>query len=401
MILTWNIVDDDIEESGPPQGETRIEATINWRAGESAEAMIERGVEECYNYRNDPKGYHCVHAMPHPKNTSIARQNLRPVYLKSFSCIPDKESPVRFWVNMKWDAPENVQGGIFEKLPPRRGQWSESRQSLFDPDPKTLNKLHTNTAGEPIKGMQDSFRFPTLNYSYRMEEIPRWFDDAQMGCVNEDNVYLDGKNYAPNTLQVMNATADPFQDGGDQQKVWRDINLEISFDPDGWDRQIPNIGYYELKLYALKWGKLQRPAGSDPTPYAAYGFSGNPIDVYPWIESQQGVDTLFRAARENRAIKLGNDTVKIRWSYEPIMTILNPKGDQEAKEVDKPVPLDANGAALRDWNPGWDYTSGGSGMGSVTRPRPIPLRTLIKPEEVIILKRRTRKPVRMSEWGLW
>ena len=399
MIMTWNIVDDDIEESGPPQGETRIEATIDWRAGESAEQMIRRGVEECYAFRGDPDGYHCLHAMPHPRNTSTARANLRPIYLKSYSCIPDKESPVRFWVNMKWDVPENVQGGVQERLPPRRGQWSENRQSLFDPDPRTGQKLHTTTAGEAIKGMQDNVLFPTLAYSYRMDSIPRWFKDAQQGCVNEDSVYLDGETYAPNTLQVSSATADPFLDP--EGKIWRDISLDIAVNPDGWDRQIPNIGYYELKLYALKWEKRFPPIGSEPTLYTSYEFTGNPIDVYPWIESQQGVDTLFRAARENRAIKLGGQTVKIRWSYEPIMTILNPKGDQEAKEVDKPVPLDANGAALRDWNPGFDYVSAGPGLGSQTISRPIPLKTLLKPEDVIILKLRTRKTVRMSEWGLW
>lgn len=399
MIQTWNIVDDDIEESGPPQGDTRIEATIDWRAGESAEHMIRRGVEECYAFRGDPDGYHCIHAMPHPRNTSVVRVNLRPIYLKSFSCIPDKESPVRFWVSMKWDVPENIQGGVQERLPPRRGQWSENRQSLFDPDPRTGTKLHTTTAGEVIKGLQDTFQFPTLSYSYRMDSLPRWFEDAQAGCVNEDSVYLDGKTYGPNTLQVSTAVAEPFLDP--DAKVWRDIYLEIAVNPDGWDRQIPNIGYYELKLYALRWEKKTPAPGANPTPYAGYGFVGNPIDPYPYITSQQALDRLFRAARENRAVKLAGQTVKIRWSYEPIMTILNPKGDQEAKEVDKPVPLDANGAALRDWNPGFDYQTGIGELASVSNPRPIPLRTLLKPEDVIILKRRTRKTARMSEWGLW
>lgn len=394
MIKTWNVVSDEITEGGPPSGTTVIEATIDWIVGELPEAMIERGVRECYQYRSDPKRFHCEPQQDYPRNNSIERQDYRPLYLKSFSCIEDVNSTCRFLVTLNWDVPEGVQGDVNERLPPRRGQWSENRQSMYDPN-KNGNGLHTTTAGEFIKGINDNFIYPTLAYTYRSKTIPKWFTDAQGGCVNDDDIRLDGEKYKKNTLMVTMATAEAYQDQMEEKEYYRDISLELAVNPDGWDRQHPNIGYYELKLFAQPW---ERKIGK----FGDYFVLGDRvIDVYPWIENQNGVNTAFKLARDDKPYRLGNDIVKFRWAYEPIMTIINPRGNQDSKEVDKPVPLDKNGAALRDWNPGWDYTTTMGDALSISKPRPIPLKTIIEPKDLIILKLRTRKSVRMSEWGLW
>lgn len=390
MITWWEVITDTVGETQEPQGETLIEARVDHREGESVKAFIDRGIDECYSYV-DPNGYSCLKNIPHPKNSG-RRANLRPVYCASFSVDEHKSVPNLFQVKLQWAVPDRIPGVDLERRPPERGQWSETRQSLFDPNTK---RLHQTTAGELIRGIEVVCQYPSLLYQLRMEQLPSWFEEAQAGPINEDYVRLDGKTYEPYTLNAKRCTATVLR--GDQPgEFYRDIEVEVAVNPDGWDKMNPNIGYYEQRMTARTWKPETNENGDE-----YYVLGKQDIDVYPYIANQSDVDRFMQAAREGRAINLnrtnsgGAPPVKILTSFERIMTVINPSGNQEAKEVDKPVPLDRNGVAYRVWTPGSEYTT-----GSAARPYPLPLRTQIDPSELIMLRPRPMKTARMSQWGL-
>lgn len=391
MITWWKIVRDTITEGGPPSGETLIEVTNDEIRGESVEARIKRGIEECYAYRGDPDGYHLIPALPHPRNK--LRGQLHELYLSQFRVEEDEKVAGKYLVSMQWAIPEQIQGGIdLERVPPRRGQWSEERQSLFDPN---TNRLHTTAAGEMIRNLRETIYFPTLAYTYRMESLPSWFSEAQACPINSDYVRLDGVGYDPYTLMVTTATADPIKDQTNNS-YWRDISLEIAHDPDGWDKRLPHMGYYELRLTAREFKrKTTQPA---PGLNIAYELGDRDIDIYPFIEKQSDIEQYVIAAREGRTITLGRGSmaVKIFTSMQPVTTIINPTGDLEPKDVDEPVPLDKFGVAYRKWVPGVDYQT-----GQASKPYPLYLRNDLTASEILIQNKRTRKLARFSNWGLW
>jgi hypothetical protein len=389
MITWWKVVHDKIREGSPPSGETLIEVTIDEIQGESVESRIKRGIEECYAFRGDPEGFHLIPALDHPRNRS--RGNLRPLYLSQFQVDEDEKVPGKYLISMQWSVPEQIQGGIgLERVPPRRGQWSEDRISLFDPN---TDEIHVTAAGEMIRNLRDTFYFPTLAYSYRMKSLPPWFREAQAGPINSDYVRLDGEGYEPYTLMVTNASAEAIIDQ-QSNNYWRDLNLEIAYDPDGWDKRLPHMGYYELRLIAREYKrKAEQPA---PGLHIAYELGSVDIEIYSSIKTQSDLEQYVIAAREGRTIRHFGTNIRVFTSMQPVTTIINADGDLEAKDVDEPVPLDKYGCAYRNWKPGSDYTT-----DKAPKKYPLELRTELTPSEILIQSKRTRKLARFSNWGLW
>jgi hypothetical protein len=390
MITYWEVVHDTITEGAPPSGETLIEVMNDEIRGESVENRIKRGFEECYAFRGDPNGFHLIPVLDHPRNKT--RGDLRPIYLSQFRVEEDKKVPGLFAVSMQWSVPENIEGGVgLERVPPRRGQWSEERQSLFDPN---TNRLHTTAAGEMIRNLRDTVYFPTLAYTYRMRSLPSWFKEAQRNPINEDFVRLDGESFEPYTLMVTTATADSLIDQ-QNESYWRDISIEIAYDPDGWDKLLPHLGYYELRMTAREYKRKAEQAA--PGLNIGYELGDREIDIYPYIKNQSDVEQYIVAAREGRTITLAGVNVKIFTAMQPVTTIINPSGAMEAKDVDEPVPLDKFGVAYRQWAPGY----GAYVTGQASKAYPLYLRTELTPSEILIQKKRTRKLARFSNWGLW
>lgn len=395
MIVWWEIVTDTIREGAPPSGETLIEARCDLRNSESPQNMIKRGVRECYDYL-DVDGYSLIPAIPHPRNGD--RGLLRPLYLYSFAVEEDKQVAGLFRVSMSWAVAEKIEGGLqTERIPPTYGQWSEDRQILWDPNPPY--EMHRTAAGEMIRNLTETVTYPTLNYSYRTPALPDWFESAQLGPINEDFVKLDGKTYEPYTLWASSASCTSIVDQTDGT-YWRDINLSVSVNPEGWDKQVPHLGYYELRMVAREYKrKAQQPEGAVSI---AYEWGKKDIDIYQYISNQQDVDRFMEAAREGRTVSLNGVNVRIVTSYAPITTIINPSPEMDAKDVDEPVPLDKNGVAYRIWKPGAIFAStDGSTTNIQSASYPLFLRTDLKPEDILIYPKRTKKLARFSRWGLW
>lgn len=370
MIQHWGICHDTPTEDGDSSScDTEIEAFSPQNPGESLEDWIARAKWEAIAYR-DPNGYILSYGQPHPENARRLSQNLRPLFLHSYTPEEDPKVPGFQKIKVTWKTDTVVEGVNLERVPPSRIQHTLLRPALIDPNTK---KYHTTTAGELIRGRMKEVAYMGYKYSLRMPRLPPWYTTAAGRPVNKDVVVLDGDRYQPDQCWCHECTAEPFRVRANLY-YWQ-IDLTILIDPEGWFDFQPNVGHYEQILVAETI-----PQTPEEKPRS--------VDIMSAILNERDLVRYYDAARTGRAIRLGAGTqpVRVRFSYVPIRTWLKkPMYGKipEITEVDKPVPIHKSGMAFR-------YLEDGS-----------PLKTTdFAPEDLHILKLADEKREPFSPWGL-
>lgn len=362
----WLIESDTIQEQARPTGETVINAEVQAIPGEAPEDTVARAKLDCYRYR-DPNGYSCSRNIPHPLNAERLAQGLQEIYQESFTVEEHPENVRMCRVMLSWRTPEEMEGGIdLRRAPPEHGQWSERRPCFRDPN---TGKWFLTTAGELINGVEDDATFETLSYSMRVPREPRWYRDAVGKPINRDTVILDGRPYLPETVMVQQVRMTPIENG---LTWWREIQMELAINPDGWHDYVPNAGLYEQYL-------LFRRMDSDGKPVETV------LDLSPHMTESELADAA-KIADKKATIKLGSTDFFVMRHYRRVKDQLKPSfgdDDHDPTNVVEPVALDKYGQAYRQ------------------RDNPVrPIRE-ITPQELIVLKLTKKRKVRFSQFGLW
>lgn len=369
-ISWWEIVSDTVPESAESSGQTRIEAHVLPLPEEAVEDTIFRAINAVYQYRSDPRGFHCIPYLPHPRNDLRAALGFRPLYLKSFEAREDEKNPYLVWLDMQWDIPPNIQGlEDPEREPPQRIQWTDRRQVIRDPN---TGELFTTAAGEIYRGIECEQGYGGYEYRWTQATLPSWFGEAQRRPINEDTVLLDGETHGPRTLWMPTCVAQPRRVG--ENLYHRDLSVQILVNPTGWDEEHPHIGHIERRL---AYTADTRRNFTRSTDLIDSGLIEGPGDA----EYYAGLaDTGAKVTRGGPA-----NGMRIVSTYRPIKTTIGVDDNGEGNEdVDKPVMLYPNGMAIRDWN------------------HPLfALKAQLDPSEINTRRFNPRILARFSQFGLW
>lgn len=208
---------------------------------------------------------------PHPRNSELSTQ----LFVDRWATAQDDRDPCLFTVNVEYSPwtieKEQLEQARFEIRTPT---WRTTyKQELIFKSPND-GKPFQNTAGDPIAGIQEEKPFWMMNYNFSARNKPRWIR-SYAGAINDDEIRLDGESFGKYELLIGDLEITPEFD--ENAIEFRRINLQIVVHPEkeGWIREFPNVGYYELV-----WGK----STSRKERVRILDEKGEPVEKPAWLD---------------------------------------------------------------------------------------------------------------------
>lgn len=236
QVVHFDLVSDDIEESSGDRGTTfSVESLYECLVTdpETAHVDLKRARPDLLRYN------------PHPLNNTFPR----PVYVNRWKLSPEEKDPCLFSLSVSYGT-SDIEGGGDSNSPENRflirtPTWRstyKTEQILRSPN---TNKPFLNSVGDPITGIQEERAFWTAEYAFNVPSRPVWLE-RYAGAINSDEITLDGVKYGPRRVAMGELTITPQID--EDGVEYRSVALQLVTHPeeDGWLRQFPNVGYYEL-----------------------------------------------------------------------------------------------------------------------------------------------------------
>lgn len=94
--------------------------------------------------------------------------------------------------------------------------------------------------------------------------MPAWFPDGYKDRVNSDAFTIDGRNVSINNAKMMALELSEWKDRNGS--LYRELSLEISIDPKGWDVRLLDSGFAEIDSSApTKRIKISLADGTEPS----------------------------------------------------------------------------------------------------------------------------------------
>jgi hypothetical protein len=203
-------------------------------------------------------------------------------YLRAFDVSVEQYNGSRWHYMVRWDYQVPKNQGVVENPLARPDIWRWSTGAISVPalyyydDSDNLKSL-VNTAGEPFEGITADLPTLTAHISGSRPSFDFGLATSVHGALN-DSAYLGGAAY---TWRVDGISGEPAVEivGGQELRYFR-VEVALTYRPDGWRLQIPNVGWNYVESSTKKRvyttfvddsGAPQRVPASNPQPLDTNG----------------------------------------------------------------------------------------------------------------------------------
>lgn len=177
----------------------------------------------------------------------VGRLDMHPEYpyLRAFDVSVSQYNGSRWHYLVQWDYKVPQQQNVVENPLARPDIWRWSTGAVSVPalyyyDDSDNVKSLVNTAGEPFEGITAEIPTLTAHISGNRPSFDYGLATSVHGALN-DATYLGGAAY---TWRVDGISGEPSVEivGGQELRYFR-VEVALTFRPDGWRLQIPNVGW--------------------------------------------------------------------------------------------------------------------------------------------------------------
>lgn len=220
----------------------RVEYTRRYQARVDALPGAPRAL-----YAHNPR---LQRGQPHPDDPLARVREFRPTQVPGVA----RGGTYLFEIEVRWDSTIAPRTNPLQQ--PAEIEWSTTeivRAVTRDRDGKPL----VTTAGSLLTDLHEELSLWVVDVKKNVADAPAWILDYA-NAVNADPFRVDGLTLPPRTARLKTLRLGPQQRDEEQRVDWRELQFQLFYQRETWDKFVLNRGLYELHFRRTASGRVEQ-----------------------------------------------------------------------------------------------------------------------------------------------